>query len=659
MKLFDDIIFSLVTNVRFFMRRLVSRSSMECSEQQEFAGSNVDKSRMVLPDRWVYCPPMGSIVAKHFLPFKTPLSKLYDEQIEKKYQFHPRDVFAQQFVGAEPGARIGLWIDLTATNRYYHKREVEKRGCIYKKIATRGHEETPSPFETEQFCRLVRAFLQANPKDIVAVHCTHGFNRTGFLIAAYLATAMDWAIDAAIHSFAQMRPHGIYKQFYLDELIRRYGDDGDRIQAPPRPAWENGPVLELEADDTDDDGSSGGQTSTSRLDSQSGEPKFMDGTVKNVIYVTDSTTREFLQNKIREMCEYRRDGFPGSQPVSMERSPERDNMCFLAEHEYMVSWKADGVRYMVLVDDENSIYAFDRDNNVFKICGITFPHRKEPRHVRNTLLDCEMIIDKVKGESGVSAVPRLLIYDVIKFEVVFISFHDVSGKTRVRLLGQSVGGCDFRTRLFCIRKELIGPRTEAKMSGRIKRENEPISIRIKEFYELGTVRKFFAEKFMKTVTHEIDGLIFQPVKEPYCPGRCDKLLKWKPPSHNSIDFLLRIRRICKAGELPEYIGFLYVQHESEPMAQMKATKKLLPYDNKIIECTFTNGKWEFMRERTDKSLPNSSKTARAVYNSIIYPIDKEILFAYVENICAQKLRKRKLMLHTSNALSAPKKIATQ
>lgn len=44
--------------------------------------------------------------------------------------------------------------------------------------------------------------------------------------------------------------------------------------------------------------------------------------------------------------------------------------------------------------------------------------------------------------------------------------------------------------------------------------------------------------------------------------------------------------MSKPGELPEHIGYLFVQNQSEPMAQMKATKKLLPYDNKIIECTF-------------------------------------------------------------------------
>lgn len=47
-----------------------------------------------------------------------------------------------------------------------------------------------------------------------------------------------------------------------------------------------------------------------------------------------------------------------------------------------------------------------------------------------------------------------------------------------------------------------------------------------------------------------------------------------------------------------------------PFAQMKYTKALKELDNKIVECT-TNaqGQWEFMRERTDKTLPNSYNTA--------------------------------------------------
>uniref|UniRef100_A0A0M3K246 mRNA guanylyltransferase n=1 Tax=Anisakis simplex TaxID=6269 RepID=A0A0M3K246_ANISI len=158
----------------------------------------------------------------------------------------------------------------------------------------------------------------------------------------------------------------------------------------------------------------------------------------------------------------------------------------------------------------------------------------------------------------------------------------------------------------------------------------------------------FEDKFTKNVGHEIDGLIFQPVKEPYRAGRCDSVLKWKPPSHNSIDFKLQIRKVCKEGELPEHIGFLYVQHESRPMGEIKATKKLLPYNNKIVECTLQNGKWVFMRERTDKSLPNSLNTARAVYNSMIHPIDRHTLIDFVERIRRHQQQQQQQHHHHTN-----------
>ncbi|GAA6079194.1 mRNA-capping enzyme, partial [Tachysurus ichikawai] len=33
----------------------------------------------------------------------------------------------------------------------------------------------------------------------------------------------------------------------------------------------------------------------------------------------------------------------------------------------------------------------------------------------------------------------------------------------------------------------------------------------------------------------------------YKPGRCDEILKWKPPSHNSVDFRLKISKVGGEG----------------------------------------------------------------------------------------------------------------
>jgi hypothetical protein len=61
--------------------------------------------------------------------------------------------------------------------------------------------------------------------------------------------------------------------------------------------------------------------------------------------------------------------------------------------------------------------------------------------------------------------------------------------------------------------------------------------------------------------------------------------------------------------LPETKGYLYVGTLDRPFSQIKVTKQLKEYDKKIIECTWENKAWKFMRERTDKSFPNAYKTA--------------------------------------------------
>lgn len=87
---------------------------------------------------------------------------------------------------------------------------------------------------------MVQTFINQHPLEYVGVHCTHGFNRTGFLICAYLVENLDYSIDSAVAMFAEARPPGIYKQDYLNELFRRYGEPSMKPpNAPPLPTWES------------------------------------------------------------------------------------------------------------------------------------------------------------------------------------------------------------------------------------------------------------------------------------------------------------------------------------------------------------------------------------------------------------------------------------
>lgn len=79
------------------------------------------------------------------------------------------------------------------------------------------------------------------------------------------------------------------------------------------------------------------------------------------------------------------------------------------------------------------------------------------------------------------------------------------------------------------------------------------------------------------------------------------------------------RKICQL-----FVG------QNEYFAQMKYTKAVKDLDNKIIECKFVNRQWEFMRERTDKTFPNSYNTAKAVWNSIMQPVTEQLLLHRID-----------------------------
>ena len=127
-------------------------------------------------------------------------------------------------------------------------------------------------------------------------------------------------------------------------------------------------------------------------------------------------------------------------------------------------------------------------------------------------------------------IPRYLIYDIIKFE------------------GDDVGQTNFSTRLLCIDKEIIKTRAKHIQEGRIDKLREPFRLRQKQFWPIIETKTLLGPKFTKAnLGHEPDGLIFQPGDEPYKMGRDDNILKWKPSSHNSVDFKLRVVRENRPG----------------------------------------------------------------------------------------------------------------
>lgn len=241
--------------------------------------------------------------------------------------------------------------------------------------------------------------------------------------------------------------------------------------------------------------------------------------------------------------------------------------------------------------------------------------------------------------------------------------------------------------------------------GLINKQREPFSVRDKMFWEVQQARSLLGEKFRKSLCHEPDGLIFQPSLDVIfrlnrvndtrsrapiiiilyacyftaiysgpiseCSQmetakyefrrlqaeNCQRIWhgvnwsnKWFVEDQKFIGELF----LLTYSIVPQKIGLLFVGQLESPFSKIRVTKDIRNLDGKIIECKFEGNQWTFMRERTDKSYPNSYNTAMcesshlwldmefwsddeffidlAVCGSIQHPVTEEILFDTTEHM---------------------------
>ena len=171
-----------------------------------------------IPDGWLDYSKMGEVVdGTRFLPIKVPLRRRpYNRYLASESQFTPDDVlkFCQ-----ERNFSVGLVIDLTNTKKYYSPVDFTKNHIKYEKIRFPGR-ELPSLQIVVKFNQIVNDFLNENVSNnkIILIHCTHGVNRTGFMIFQYLIKQENKSPAEAISAFNLARGHSIERDIYLNEL---------------------------------------------------------------------------------------------------------------------------------------------------------------------------------------------------------------------------------------------------------------------------------------------------------------------------------------------------------------------------------------------------------------------------------------------------------
>lgn len=142
-----------------------------------------------------------------FVVCKTPLSECT----------YPTTNFTEKDLAKEiKKLDVGLVIDLTMSNKYYSRKRLEHlTSVIVRKLKTKGHVVPPRRF-CRYFCFVVNVFRKYNPTKNVLIHCTHGINRTGFLICYYLCQHTKVHPNDAMNAFFTQR--GEFHQIYQHAL---------------------------------------------------------------------------------------------------------------------------------------------------------------------------------------------------------------------------------------------------------------------------------------------------------------------------------------------------------------------------------------------------------------------------------------------------------
>ncbi|XP_015969540.1 uncharacterized protein LOC107492978 isoform X1 [Arachis duranensis] len=613
-------------------------------EQRPYDTNSRPYDRNMVPHGWLGCPPHGQELG-FIIPSKVPLGESFNDNILGQ-KYTPKQAILQQ---RALGRELGLVLDLTNTNRYYPVSDWTKEGISHVKIRCKGRDSVPDDESVKKFCDEVLDFCsrRTNTKKYILVHCTHGHNRTGYMIVHFLVRTESISVTEAINRFAQARYPGIYKQDYIDALYMFYREKKpEDLVCPQTPEWKRlcetdfdgaaVPAVDNYRDVPQQDAveNYGNVPQQVHAVENHGNVPQQENTMRNEALTNDDILGDSIPSyqlhTMQEVC-YQllklgtggrgRPQFPGSHPVSLNS----ENLQLLRQRYYYATWKADGTRYMMLITFDGC-YLIDR-KFLFRKINMRFPCRysnggtPEKNH-HYTLLDGEMIIDMDPHTHKQER--RYLIYDLMAINQV------------------SVTELPFYERWKLLEKEVIEPRNMERealsksTNPYYRYDLEPFSVRRKGFWLLSTVSKLL-HKFIPQLSHQSDGLVFQGWDDPYVPRTHEGLLKWKYPEMNSVDFL------CEVGAGDRPLLYLFERGRKKLMEGnrviFKDASDISSYSGKIIECYWdaTERHWVCMRIRFDKANPNEINTYRKVMRSIKDNITEELLLNEINGIISLPL----------------------
>ncbi|XP_021352294.1 RNA/RNP complex-1-interacting phosphatase-like isoform X1 [Mizuhopecten yessoensis] len=168
------------------------------------------------PDRWLDYSNCGKVIpGTNIVCFKVPLKHGLLRLVPAEKWFTPKQLI--DHVEKEQ-KKLKLVIDLTFTKKYYFTDDFTKNGVEYLKIFTEGH-VIPSDDVVHRFFDAVETTkAESDDAAVIGVHCTHGVNRTGYVVCRYMIERLAFKPEEAIQVFNAARGHDLERENYLANL---------------------------------------------------------------------------------------------------------------------------------------------------------------------------------------------------------------------------------------------------------------------------------------------------------------------------------------------------------------------------------------------------------------------------------------------------------
>lgn len=315
----------------------------------------------------------------------------------------------------------------------------------------------------------------------------------------------------------------------------------------------------------------------------------------------------------------------------------------LESKNFWVAEKSDGIRVLFLVlpnpvANEQYVYLIDRHNDYRALSGFFFPHFEHPSMpLRESLIDGELVIDvdpRTKKETL-----RFLAFDCLVVDSV-----NIMSKTLDKRYGR-------------LKQQFHRPYEKMMQQFPGMGADQPFQILVKEVALSYNADQVFAN--IPKLQHGNDGLIFTCASTAYVPATDENILKWKPPSENSIDFKLVLRFPPDARD-PSQPDFLakpfFALHIWDGDDRERGVAKYSAYDemvvgdeewekmkldgeqidDRIVEVHWDAERegWRMMRFRDDKPAGNHRSVVDKIINSIADGVEKDALLARSPSIRA-------------------------